>query len=83
MKNDPQAFAEINDDWIEQQGICMKWLSVIGIGLDIDLASKDYSPPFDNPEMEAEYDADMERLHNLRGDPYDAFYEAAVQSGFI
>ena len=83
MKNDPEAFVEPREDWMEQQAICMKWMSILGIDLEIDLRAKDYTSPFNNPEMETEYDADMNRLHNLKGDPYDAFYEAAVNSNLI
>ena len=83
MKTDPQAFADPSDDWIEQQAICMKWISVLGVSLDIDLPAAEYFPPFSGPDMCAAYDADMKRLHSLKGDPYEALYEAAFQSNLI
>ena len=69
----------MKDPHNEAMRICMKWLNIVGLGLDIDLPAADYVPAFDNAEMATDYDADMETLHALECDPYEAHYDAFVK----
>jgi hypothetical protein len=49
--------------------ICRRWVAVFGMGFHPDTRGNDYDPPL-TAEMAAEYDADMETLFGLGGDPY-------------
>lgn len=55
--------------------ICRKWVSRIGYGFHPDTRGKDYFPRMRADEIE-EYEADMERLFTLGGDPYRYAVEA-------
>lgn len=57
--------------------ICEKWVGRLGLGFHPDTRGWDYSPALSD-EWVAEYEADMETLFGLDGDPY-GFALAAME----
>jgi hypothetical protein len=90
---------EYTDDWaqilialghIDARVIVAKWVSRFGLGFHLDMHGADYV--FDgtkgsirmlNDKQAAEYDAEMERLFGLPGDPYQHCLDAMRAAGVM
>lgn len=66
----------------EARQIAAKWAARIGVGFHPDTRGVDYVPPLAAAEA-AEYDADMDALFALPGDPYEAALTAMEDAGLL
>ena len=60
--------------------ICRRWVAMCGMGFHPDTRGGDYDPPLP-ARMVAKYDADMDQLFELVGDPY-AYGVQAMEERF-